>query len=93
MMTLLLDRKGDQITITEEVVKAAAGNKRSGHHGRDEAAASTFSHRFDEQGQVWKTHDDLQTPLIPVRFVARPSGLPGAAFAAEHHSKESSKSK
>ncbi|KAH8879183.1 hypothetical protein GQ53DRAFT_46898 [Thozetella sp. PMI_491] len=29
-MTLLLDRKGDQITITEEVVRAAAGNGGSG---------------------------------------------------------------
>ncbi|XP_044716492.1 NACHT domain-containing protein [Hirsutella rhossiliensis] len=30
VMTLLLDRRGDQITITDEVVKAAAGNFRNG---------------------------------------------------------------
>ena len=29
-MALLLDRQGDEITITEEVVKAAAGNYRNG---------------------------------------------------------------
>jgi ankyrin repeat protein len=30
VMALLLDRRGDQITITEDVVKAAAGNYESG---------------------------------------------------------------
>ncbi|KAF6806913.1 ankyrin domain protein [Colletotrichum plurivorum] len=30
VMALLLDRRGDQITITEEVVKAAAGNQQNG---------------------------------------------------------------
>ncbi|KAK3695688.1 hypothetical protein B0T22DRAFT_114601 [Podospora appendiculata] len=30
LMTLLLDRRGDQITVTEEVVKAAAGNDGNG---------------------------------------------------------------
>ena len=30
-MTLLLDRRGDDIPITEEVVKAAAGNQESGN--------------------------------------------------------------
>jgi hypothetical protein len=30
VMALLLDRRGDQITITKEVVKAAAGNSQSG---------------------------------------------------------------
>jgi hypothetical protein len=29
-MALLLERRGDEVKITDEVVKAAAGNKRSG---------------------------------------------------------------
>jgi hypothetical protein len=29
MMTLLLDRRGDDVHITDEVVKAAAGNHRA----------------------------------------------------------------
>ncbi|KAH7112397.1 hypothetical protein EDB81DRAFT_827914, partial [Dactylonectria macrodidyma] len=61
-MAILLDRRGDDITITEEVVKAAAGNEWNGkevmgllldRRGDDipvtEEVVSIIARRFDKE--------------------------------------------
>ena len=72
-MTLLLDRRGDQIQITEDVVKAAAGNK-----GNRKEVMTLLLDRREDQIQItqdviraavgnWDSGKEVMTLLLDHR--------------------------